>query len=122
MTKSWTKTEARRRMKVAAKLAAETCGYDRRAALVEVGLRRMASGGDTLDAAKQARATALAAGDDHFDFCVAGEYVPELVGEMVNFFVRPKPSPYCDISGDFQTVVVWLGAGSHEPMLAERYS
>lgn len=114
----WTKTEARRRMRVAAKIGAEHLGYQRAGALVEVGMRRMVAKGATVEEAKAARAANEAAGDDHVDFARGGEYVPE-EGELLHLYVRPKMIG--DLYPDFDTIVVWVGAGDQQPAIVTRY-
>lgn len=114
----WTKTEARRRMRVAAKIGAEHLGYRRAGALVEVGMRRMMAKGATVEQAKAARAANAAAGDDHVDFAGAGQYVPE-EGELLHLYVRPKMVG--DLYPDFDVIIVWAGAGDQEPAIATHY-
>lgn len=114
----WTKTEARRRMRAAAKIGAEHFGHRRAGALVEVGVRRMMAKGATIEEAKAARAANEAAGDDHVDFAGSGHYVPE-EGELLHLFVRPKMIG--DLYPDFDVIVVWVGAGDQGPAIAARY-
>lgn len=111
----WTKSEARRRMKVAVAIACEALGYSsRRSARVEVGERRITHCGKTLDEAKQARVAAAAAGDDFTDFAPVGDYIPQ-PGEMVHLYIRPLVIG--GLADDFDTRVVWIGVGDAEPVV-----
>lgn len=120
-SRTWSKTETKRRLTVGAKLARKACGQRHNNTRVEVGTRLIPTTSTTPPHTRtEADALCYPDGDDLDTMWYREDLLDGLVapGDVLHFYVSESCAP-----GDwpelFDIVVVWLGYGEMEPRVID---